>query len=55
MEVHLKELARMSPKERRRALDEMTRVATAHRDNESMVMKLVHAVQDWFVPGRVPR
>lgn len=55
MKVYLRDLAQMDRKKRNRTLDEMTRVATAHRDNESKVMQVVHAVQSWFVTGRVSR
>lgn len=55
MEVYLRDLAQMDRKKRNCTLDEMTRVATAHRDNESKVMQVVHAVQSWFVTGRVSR
>jgi hypothetical protein len=55
MEVYRKDLAKMSREERNRTLGEMVRVATAHRDRESRFMHIVHAVQAFFMPGRVPR
>jgi len=55
MEIYLRDLAQMDRKERNRTLDEMTRVATAHRDYESKLMQAIHAVQSWFVTGRVSR
>jgi hypothetical protein len=55
MEVYRRDLAKMSGEERKQTLDEMLRVATAHRDRESRLAQIVHSVQRFFSPGRVPR
>jgi hypothetical protein len=55
MEVDQKELAKMSRRERNRVIGEMARAATAHREEESRFMQLVHAIRGFFSPGRVPR
>jgi hypothetical protein len=55
MEVHQKDLAQMSRRERNRVIGEMAKAATAHREEESRIMHVLHAIRGFFSPGRVPR
>lgn len=55
MEVSRNELAKMSRKERNRTIAELAKAATAHRDNRSVLEMVLHAIRNFFVPGRVPR
>ena len=55
MKVSRSELAQMSRKERNRTIAELARAATAHRDERSMFEVILHAIRNFFVPGRVPR
>lgn len=55
MEVQQKNLAKMSRRERNRVIGEMAKAATAHREEESRFMHVLHAIRGFFSPGRVPR
>ncbi|HEX8454485.1 MAG TPA: hypothetical protein VF647_20560 [Longimicrobium sp.] len=55
MEVQQKDLAAMSRRERNRVIGEMAKAATAHREEESRIMHVLHAIRRFFSPGRVPR
>jgi len=55
MEVYLSELEKMSRAERDRTLDEMVRVATAHRDDEPRLMSILRSVGGFFTHRRVSR
>lgn len=55
MEVQQQYLVRMSRRERNRVIGEMAKAATAHREEESRITHLLHAIRGFFSPGRVPR
>jgi hypothetical protein len=55
MEVNQKDLAKMSRRERNRVIGEMARAATAHREEESRIVQVLHAIRGFFSSGRVPR
>jgi hypothetical protein len=55
VEVYRKDLARMSPAERKRTLDEMIRAATAHRDREPWLTHLFRTIQSVLQPRRASR
>jgi len=55
MEVQQEELAKLSRRERNRVIGEMAKAATAHREEESRLMYVLHAIRGFFSPGRVPR
>jgi hypothetical protein len=55
MEVKLSDLREMSRRERNRTIGRLARAATAHRDNQSVFASILHALRNFFMPGRVPR
>jgi ribosomal protein L29 len=55
MEVKLSDLRKMSRRERNRTIGELARAATVHRENQSVLASIVHALRGFFMPGRVPR
>jgi len=55
MEIQVSKLSEMSTKERKRFLDDMARVATAHREKETILTTLLRFVGGLFAHRRVSR